>query len=258
MPPAATGTLPTPPFAARHPWDRSFVLCLLAFAWLGILMGFGGSIAQHLSSRGAPYPLIVHVHAVIFVGWLVLFTVQVFLIRARRTDTHRRLGFAMAFLAALMAVVGPVTALAVQHLHRADPGSDPAFLSVQLTDILAFAGLVAAGLFLRQAPAAHRRLMLLGTLYITDAGFARWWADGLLHVFGTAGGGMWIALYAGPNLAYLAMGAYDLMTRRRLHPAFVLAGLWMLAVQAAALLLYGSPAWLALARRIIAAWPGGA
>jgi hypothetical protein len=44
---------------------------------VGVLLGFGSDGFNHLRKDGLDYPLIVHFHAVLFVGWLVLFTVSV-------------------------------------------------------------------------------------------------------------------------------------------------------------------------------------
>ncbi|HEX3730071.1 MAG TPA: hypothetical protein VHV47_09720 [Opitutaceae bacterium] len=242
-------------FRPSHPWDRNFFLVMVGLAWVGIVRGFGGDIANHLAKHQEPYPIIVHFHAVVFVAWLVLFTVQILLVRFKKLSVHRQLGMAMVGLAAVMVVIGPSTALTVQHRGMNQPGADPAFLAIQFTDILAFAGLVAAAIWLRKAPSAHKRLILLATLYITDAGFARWLAGGLIHHFGGGFWGLWIAFYLGPNVLILLAGAYDLMTRRRLHLAYV-AGLgWVLACQMTALILYGSPSWLACSEKLIALWP---
>ena len=80
---------------------------------MAVLSGFGTDTFNHLSKYGLDYPLIVHFHAVAFVGYLALFTVQVALIRTARADIHRRLGIAGAALAAIMVVLGPATALVV-------------------------------------------------------------------------------------------------------------------------------------------------
>jgi hypothetical protein len=50
-------------------------------------------------------------------------------------------------------------------------------------------------------------------------------------------------------------GIYDLVNRRRLHPAYLIGVAWTFANQMLALSLYFSPAWLACAKRIIAARP---
>lgn len=242
-------------FAPNHPWDRNFFLLMAGLAWLGIIRGFGGDIAAHVAKHQPAYPIIVHFHAAIFVSWLLLFTVQILLIRSRKLAVHRKLGMAMVWLIALMILIGPATALTVHHREMHDPAADPAFLAIQFTDILAFAGLVTAGLLLRKSPEAHKRLVLLATLYITDAGFARWLADGTFHLLGQSYWAQWVAFYGGPNALILGAGAYDLMTRRRLHPLFMIGAAWVFALQLTALALYASPAWATCAKRVIASWP---
>ncbi len=66
----------------------------------------------------------MHFHVV---SWLVLFTVQVALIRNARADLHRRLGMAGAGLAAAMVVLGPATALHVDAARFAATGRTPEF-----------------------------------------------------------------------------------------------------------------------------------
>jgi hypothetical protein len=219
-----------------------------ALVWAAVLSGFGTDTFNHLSKYGLDYPLIVHFHAVAFVGYLALFTVQVALIRAARADIHRRLGLAGAALASIMVVLGPATALVVDASRFTATGRTPEFLAVQLTDILAFAGFTAAGLLLRARPAAHKRLMLLGLIYISDAGFAR-----LLNgaVAAPLALGDWGQLYLGSDLLMLGLGVYDLATRARLHPAYLAGVVWMIALQITALVLLGNPTWKALSLHLI-------
>jgi hypothetical protein len=163
----------------------------------------------------------VHVHALAFVGWLVLLTVQVLLIRIRRADIHRKLGIAGAALACVMLVLGPMTAIFIDRPHVGMPGSHPQFMIVQFAGMLAFPGLVTAAIVLRKQPTAHKRLMLLAILYISDAGFARWLAPGVEALLGEGFWPMMAALYLANDVLIAGMGAYDLITRRRLHPAYV-------------------------------------
>ena len=187
---------------------------------MGVLTGFGTDSFNHLRKYGLDYPLIVHFHAVAFVGYLTLFTVQVALIRNARADIHRRLGLAGAVLATMMLVLGPATALVVDAARFTAKGDTPEFLAVQLTDILAFAGLTAAGLLMRGTPSAHKRLMLLGLIYISDAGFARF-LNGAVPPLGQGAWGQGVRLYVGSDLLMLGLGVYDLATRARLHPAYM-------------------------------------
>lgn len=217
-----------------------------------MLSGFGTDTFQHVRKHGLDYPPIVHFHAVAFLGWLVLFTVQAALIRNGRPDLHRRLGMAGIGLAAVMVVLGPATALFVDAAHYSATGQTPEFLGVQFTDILAFAGLTAAGLLLRaRSSTAHKRLMLLGLIYISDAGFARLLNGVVAAPFGETLSGEFAALYFCSDLLMLGLGAYDLVTRGRLHPAYVVGVLWSLAMQITALTLLGSPAWKTLTLHLI-------
>jgi hypothetical protein len=97
---------PTKSFAANHAWDRNFYVFMVAMAWLGILRGFGAEVVTHVTEHKPAFALIVHFHAVVFVGWLVMFTVEVFLIRTKRLSAHKQLGFAMIWLAGLMTILG--------------------------------------------------------------------------------------------------------------------------------------------------------
>jgi len=238
-------------FPARVGADRNAFLFFTTLIWVGVLSGFGTDSFNHVSKYGLDYPLIVHFHAVAFVSWLVLFTVQVALIRNARADIHRRLGIAGAVLAAIMVVLGPATALVVDAARFTVTGRTPEFLAVQLTDILAFSGLTASGLLMRRIPSAHKRLMLLGLIYISDAGFAR-----LLNRFMAAplGEGVWgttAALYLGSDLLMLGLGVYDLVTRGRLHPAYIAGVAWTIALQFIALALLSNPTWKALSLHLI-------
>jgi uncharacterized integral membrane protein len=238
-------------YPARASADRNAFLLLTTLVWVGVLSGFGTDSFNHLSKYGLDYPLIVHFHAVAFVGYLVLFTVQVALIRTARADIHRQLGTAGAVLAAMMVVLGPATALVVDAARFATTGRTPEFLAVQFTDILAFAGLTASGLLMRRIPSAHKRLMLLGLIYISDAGFAR-----LLNgvIAAPLGEGVWgeiAGLYLGSDLLMLGLGIYDLATRGRLHPAYIAGVVWMIAPQFTALVLLSNPTWKVLSLHLI-------
>src|SRR5882724_3255509 len=129
-------------FQPYHAADRNFVLLYLLCIWTGICMGFGPQIVKHVAEHAPPYPLIVHFHAAAFVGWLLLLSTQVLLIRAGKVHIHRNLGVAGAVLAVVVVVIGPATALTVQRLHVGNAGSERVFQSGGYTVILAFAGLL--------------------------------------------------------------------------------------------------------------------
>ena len=174
---------------------------------MGILSGFVPQVIKHLKTHAPGYPSIVHIHAAVFVGWLALLTSQVLLIRSGRRDLHRRLGIAGVVLAALMIVIGPATAVVVDRLRLALPNPDPGFLVVQMMDIVAFAGLVVPAFVWRKDPSVHKRLILLATIYISDAGFARWQGDTMAALFGNGFWGNAAQLYFGSNLLVVGVGS---------------------------------------------------
>lgn len=237
-------------FAAYHRWDRTAFLVLVGLIWLGILMGFVPDILKHLRT-GQPFPLIVHLHAALFVGWLLLLTGQVLLIRVRRADIHRKLGMVGMGLVPLMVVAGVTAAIIVEKNNFGTALSRPPFLAIEFTDMLAFAGLAGAALVLRGDTSAHKRLILLATFYIADAGYSRWLGPSASHLLGRDFAGRFVGLYLGTDLLLLALGAYDLMTRKRLHPAYIAGGLWMLACQLGGVSLYRLPEWKPIALAII-------
>jgi hypothetical protein len=242
---------PAAPFAPQHPADRNFFLLLVALIWLGVASGFGLDMVRHFQGT-RPYLPIVHLHALLFVGWLVLLTAQLLLIRGRRADIHRRLGMAAAWMIPVMVVVALATAWAVQRqntlLHS---GHGHQFISINITDMLGFSTLAFAAIALRRDSSAHKRLILLATLYLSTAGFARLW----LLTIGTAGTdsfwGFFIAYNIGGDMVIALLGIYDLVTRGRLHPAYVLGAGWILANELTAAWLFFSPGWKAIANRII-------
>jgi hypothetical protein len=238
---------------ARHDGaDRNFFLLYVALIWVGILSGFGPQVVHHLESHAPPYHPIVHVHALFFVGWLLLLTTQVLLIRSGRLGLHRNLGVAGALLATVMMILGPATAVVTDRLRMTHPGGgDPAFLIVQMTDIVAFTGLVVPALLWRKDPSVHKRLILLATLYITDAGFARWQGGTMEALLGNGFWGLAAQLYFGSDLLMLGIGLYDWTTRRRLYGAYVAGISWVAALELTALLVYLDPRWSPLALRLL-------
>ena len=238
-------------FVPYHKWDRNFFLIWLGLIWLGIVMGFGGDMIHHVQSHAAPFPLIVHVHAVAFVSWLVLLTTQIALVRRGRHDIHMKLGIAGMILAPIMVVLGPAAAIVVDRAGYEATHQAPVFIAVQFIGILDFAGLAGAAFLLRANSSAHKRLILLATLAITDAGFARWLAPSVLAALGMGYWTFLMAIYGATGILALGLGAYDLITRGQLNRVYLPALVWSFGLQMAAVWLFFSPVWPPIALRLI-------
>lgn len=184
---------------------------------------------------------LLHVHAVVFTSWLVLFFTQTVLVAAHRIDVHRRLGIAGGVLAALVAAVGAVTAVVRAKQGATPPGGPPplVFLAIPLTDILVFTSLVGAGLYFRRRGDTHKRLMLLATIALLPAAIAR-----LPFELLKAGPPAFFGL---TDLFVAACVVYDLAARGRVHPATLWGGLVVVASQPLRLMVASTSAWLAVA-----------
>lgn len=233
-------------FEARHPADAWFFPVMLGMIWLLALGGFVPELIGRLLNDPPPYPLIIHVHAVVFFGWLAFLTLQVGLVRTGNVGWHRRMGVAGALLAVAVVLAGPAAALTMHMSHQAR--QPPQFLALQMINIAVFAGMVIAGLLLRGQPSAHKRLMLIGTLALIGAGFGR-----IVRML-TGAPPPWTlipAVYIAGNVLLLAIALHDYRTRGRLHPVFLPAAGAFLASQLVVGLLLRSPGWAAMAQRIV-------
>jgi len=199
-------------------------VALLLLAIVGT--GFGPSYVARIGGADtAALPWFVHVHAAVFVGWMLLLIVQASLVSAGRTAVHRRLGALAAVLVPLMLVLGYWTAIhGAQHNHPFSTGKAVgvpfadgyAFLVVPLGDLALFAAMVAAALALRRQPGWHKRFMVLAA-----AGGFLWPAiTRMPHVVGTLP--LMLAVLALPVVALLV---HDFVERGRPHLATVIGAL---------------------------------
>jgi hypothetical protein len=88
----------------------------IAMAIVTALAGFGRTyFLRPLLPALTPPPMaltpLIHLHGLLFTGWVLLLLIQVRLVAAKRITRHRELGVAGAAMAGLMVVVGTLTAL---------------------------------------------------------------------------------------------------------------------------------------------------
>ena len=232
-------------FAPHHRRDRTVIAILVFAIWLAIVTGFGIDMVNRAHHGQLSFPLIIHVHAVAYTSWLLLLAAQVWLVRTKRVAVHRQLGLAALLLIPLMLVLGPAAAISQVASNPYMPDRWISWMSVQFTNAFGSVVLLTAGLLKRRDAAAHKRLMLMGTIAVTEPGFSRIWAMALEARWGEGYLPFYFSTYIGTFILVLAVGAYDLATRRRLHPAYVGAALWIFANEALADWLFYQPFWLA-------------
>ncbi|OFW44174.1 MAG: hypothetical protein A3J29_08010 [Acidobacteria bacterium RIFCSPLOWO2_12_FULL_67_14b] len=207
------------------PGDHRFFSLMAIISAATIVAGFANTYVPKVVTGAPALAPIIHLHAAVFTSWLALFVAQTTLVLSGRTAVHRRLGVAGVVLAGLMLGVGTATAIAVARQgHRGIPGVEfptaEGFLLLNLGAIFVFATLVGAGAYFRRNAQAHKRLMLMATVGgLVGPGVSRLpFASGRPPVIGML---VLAFLFAGP--------VYDLVTRRRVHPAYLWGGLLALA-----------------------------
>jgi uncharacterized membrane protein YozB (DUF420 family) len=231
------------PAFPKHPADRRFYATMSVVAAAVIVAGFANTYAPKVISGSAPVPAIIHLHAVLFACWLVLFVAQTLLVVRGQVLAHSRLGYAGMVLAGLMLATGLAAAIdSARAGHKGIPGVEfptrEGFLWLNVASVCVFSALVAAGWWWRRRPQAHKRLMLAATV----AGLM---PPGISRLPGVAGHD---GAIAGLAIAFLLVGpVYDVATRRRIHPAYAGLLLAILIVPPVVLHLSGTEAWHAVA-----------
>lgn len=151
--------------------ERFFLVSALVMTAV-IVMGFSVHLALGRSSFSAPWYL--HLHALLFFGWVALYLTQTVLVATGNVSLHRRLGWAAALFVPAMVAAG--TAVTVAMVQRGDVPFffTPAyFLVMDPLTLIVFAGLVTAAIRMRRRTAWHRRLMLCAMAILTGPALGR-------------------------------------------------------------------------------------
>ena len=187
---------------------------------------------------------IVHVHGIVMTAWVLLFVTQISLVATRRTKIHQRLGVLGAILAALVVIVGILTALYAA-ARDASPGPPAlSFLIIPLGDMLIFSILIGLALYFRRKLDVHKRLMLLAAINVLTPAIARIPLDFIIN------GGP-LVFFGLTDLCLLACVAFDTFKHRRLHPVFLWGTVFVIAMQPLRLLLAGTDAWIGFAAALV-------
>jgi hypothetical protein len=242
----------TTPAIHRRISDRPLYLLAAIIFPLIVLAGFARTYYLKGYFATPPLPnLIVQVHGIIMTAWVVLFIVQVTLVAKRRTKLHQRLGILGAGLAALVFIVGIVTAVYAAARFVNDPslvplGAPPPlpFLIIPIGDMVIFAILITTALYYRKRLDIHKRLMLLAAINLLTPAIARIPLGLILN------GGP-LAFFGLTDLVLLGFVAFDTIRHRRLHPAFLWGGLFLILMQPLRLVLAPTHAWINFAAALV-------
>ncbi len=164
---ATLAKTPAPSFGDERFFLRSAIIMAAI-----IVAGFSMQLAMGRSTFASPVR--VHIHAVLFMGWVAIYLTQNLLVAYGRVDLHRRLGWVAAAWMIPMVVSGfLVTAIMVRN------GTVPfffqplQFLVFDPVTVLGFAGLTVAAIRLRRRTDWHRRLHFCGMTLLLAPAFGR-------------------------------------------------------------------------------------
>lgn len=227
-------------------YDRQFYTGMALAAAVVVFVGFAPTFYLRANDQSTSLPTYLQVHGVLFTTWIALFIAQTSLVAARRTDVHRKLGWATAALAAVMVIVGTTAGIVSMQGHFPDQGDAAlSFLTTPLFSMVAFATLVGAAIRFRRDPQMHKRLMILATISILDAAVAR-------LPFAFLRSSSWNYLPT-TDLFLVAVILYDVVSRRSVHRAYVWGGLLLVVEQALRIPVGETEAWKTIAGMIIGA-----
>jgi hypothetical protein len=132
-----------------------------------------------------------------------------------------------------------------------------AFSVVSFTAIILFAVLVAVALLNVRKPDIHKRLMLVATASLLQAGIGRWFLLFLRPPGVVAPPPVVVTILPGllADLLIVAGMIHDRKTRGRVHPAYWVGGACVLAVQVLRVPLSTSGAWMRITDWLIALSP---
>ena len=155
---------------------------------------------------------LIHVHAGLFVGWLLVYISQAALIMSGRARVHLKMGPWLAAYGFVIAAVGAYAAGLLAHrrgVRENDFDAAASFVFFPLIDMVYFAGFLAAAVAYRKIPHLHKRAMLLATFSIAVVGIGR-----LVGQTGLGSALIWQPLILAPVLIAIA---YDIFVCRKVY-----------------------------------------
>ena len=242
----------TIPFSAdTDRGEARFFFTMACIMAASIVAGFGFNAAVGRSSFGAP--LLVHIHAWVFMGWVGLYLAQNALIFSGNVALHRRLGWLSALFIPAMVVMG---VLITRHSLQTTGGppffDQNQFLISNPIQLLGFAGMVGWAVAARKNTGWHRRLMFCAFAMLTGPGVGRLLPNPFLIPYA------WYASAILPAVLFPAIGM--LADKRRygaVHPAWLWGVATVLGIQLVADLVAYSDWGIAFTRDFLAGTPGG-
>jgi hypothetical protein len=249
-----------------HAIDRWIFVITAAWFVVIVLAGFIpdslSKIAAVQAGERPPFPLVLHMHAVLMGSFLLLLLTQTVLMATGRCELHMRVGIAAFVIAPLLVVVGFSLVPTMYHqtwdaLQTAPPGAMREKLELglsrsenvkllQLRIGFLFPLFLAVGLRARGRNAGlHKRMMILATAMALPAGIDR------ITWLPTTFPGSALATDLYTLVAVSPMFVWDVVRNRHIHRAY---WIWLavnLPFAIVVQMLWDTPWWHATARQMM-------
>jgi hypothetical protein len=194
---------------------RFFFIAHLALL-AAVLVGFSHTFYLRPLFKARPLPAILYLHGAVLTCWFLLTVLQGWFMQTQRLRWHRRVGYVAAGYAALVVLMGLIADARLA--SEIDSAADPENIVYwgNLFTLLLFGAFVSLAVIFRKRPEAHKRLTLLASISIVGPAMARFSEWPLFP------GGFEARPYYGIGGLLVLFGSlivYDLIVRRRPHPA---------------------------------------
>ena len=244
----ATSTTTIPVTRTSALQRRPFYIGASLLMGLIAVVGFWPTYFGPLRDRPIAQPLLIHIHATVFTGWLVLFLTQAVLAATKQVKWHLRLGKIGIGYGALLVVIGLITgALRSSRLPLGGPAEDLLFAAT--ADMVVFSGFFAAAIVYRRKPQVHKRLMMVAANMLLIAAVARM----KFIPPPPAGLPLFVAIWFLPLIAAMA---YDWWSQRRVHAVYFI-GVAAFIVRILAIAIHNTDAWRAFTRAVVGSVTNG-
>ena len=188
---------------------RVIYMSLSGLMTLMAIVGFWPKYFGPLVLGTLVQPLLIHLHATVFTGWLVLFFLQAYFAATKRIQLHLALGRAGIWYGVLVIVMGLTTG--VIRSAASPPGRAEALLLAIIEDMLMFAGFFGVAIWYRKRPKVHRPAMVVAATSLLIAAVAR-------MTFVPPGASR-LAIWSMPILIGAAV---DFRQTRSVHPVYLI------------------------------------
>lgn len=233
----------------------------ITYTLVGFIPDSLAKIAAVEAGQRAPFPPVLHAHAILMGTFLLLLLAQSVLAATGRLRYHRTLGIAAFVVGPALVIAGIILVPTMYHqvwdaALAAPPQIRPAieqglreFDNIMLIQIrvgVLFPIFLAIALAARKSdPGLHKRMMFLAVVIALPAAFDRMsWLPSSLP-----GSALTVELY--PILAIAPMFVWDLVRTRTVHKAYVIWALVSLPFAILLHTLWDSEWWHATARQLV-------